>query len=120
MGLDQWLKYVSDDGYSSEKYFRKCNWLRNWVIQNTELSHDSDTEEVELTRPQLEDLKEKCEDVLQHKEKADELLPTLGGFFFGSYEYDEWYFDQVKSVKNDLEEILANKNWEEVIYTDWW
>ncbi len=45
-------------------------------------------------------MKDICKQVLEDRSKADELLPTRDGFFFGSTEYDEDYFE-------DLEETVA-------------
>jgi hypothetical protein len=42
--------------------------------------------------------------VLDDPKLAEELLPTQGGFFFGSTEYDECYFAGLR----ETEEILAN------------
>lgn len=37
---------------------------------------------------------------------AKELLPTVSGFFFGSYEYDEYYLQDVKDTILMLESVL--------------
>ena len=46
----------------------------------------------------LEKLKTICEEVLKHPEKAEELLPTQEGFFFGTTDYDEWYFNDIQDT----------------------
>ena len=35
---------------------------------------------------------------MKNHELADKLLPTMNGFFFGSTDYDEYYYDDVKQV----------------------
>ena len=35
------------------------------------------------------------------------LLPASSGFFFGSTDYDQWYYEDVKNTYEMLEEILA-------------
>lgn len=48
---------------------------------------------------------------------AMELLPTTGGFFFGSTDYDEWYYEQVEYTANKIREILETTDFEqEMIY----
>ena len=37
-----------------------------------------------------------CDKVLDDNSLAEELLPTRSGFFFGSTDYDEWYFEDIK------------------------
>lgn len=120
MGLDQYL-YVSAKNYDETFYYRKENWLRNWMINNTKLTHRSNCEGVEITTNQIKELLNLCEQVLKNKDDADELLPTLEGFFFGNTVYDEWYFKGVKHLKHDLETILSHENEGlTVTYEDWW
>jgi hypothetical protein len=44
--------------------------------------------------------------VLADRTKADELLPTEGGFFFGGTEYDEYYFQDLEYTQRRLTELL--------------
>jgi hypothetical protein len=62
-----------------------------------------------VEREQLEDLVKQCEAALVAKDKAETLLPTQSGFFFGSTDYDEWYFEDLKATVTTLKAILANK-----------
>ncbi|RAP49219.1 MAG: hypothetical protein BZ138_08055 [Methanosphaera sp. rholeuAM270] len=121
MGLDQWINYITDDGDVHEFYYRKENWLRNWMEENTMLNSESNCEKIVIHPTQINELHQACEQVLDNHELADELLPTQCGFFYGSTDYDEWYFEGVELVKNHMEEIM---NMEEnvliVTYEDWW
>ena len=38
--------------------------------------------------------------------RAEELLPTKDGFFWGSTEYDEWYFTQTSNTYKILNEVV--------------
>lgn len=38
---------------------------------------------------------------------AEEILPTQSGFFFGSTNYDQWYYEDLINTKEQLETILA-------------
>ena len=42
--------------------------------------------------------------------KAEELLPTCSGFFFGSTDYDEYYFEDLKDSIGQMEKLKANYN----------
>lgn len=48
----------------------------------------------------------------------------MEGFFFGSTEYDEYYFDDVEDVKNYIEQTLIpefdNLDSDEEIYFSTW
>jgi hypothetical protein len=45
--------------------------------------------------------------VLADHSLAQELLPTQSGFFFGSTDYDEWYFSDVEDCKQQMEKLLS-------------
>jgi len=52
---------------------------------------------------------------------AKELLPPTPGFFFGGYEFDEWYLKQIDETIEKLMEILSTKQKGERFYYDaWW
>ena len=101
MGLDITLKTSK-----SEKYFRKVNFLIPFV--ESKIGHElEDCEVVKLTKDNLESLVELCKEVLAHHDKAEELLPTRDGFFFGGTEYDEWYFNDVQEVHDEVSDLLS-------------
>ena len=54
-----------------------------------------------------------CKQILDNRKLASELLPTASGFFFGSTEYDEWYYDDLKRTVDMLEPLLTEE------YEDW-
>lgn len=47
---------------------------------------------------------------------AKELLPTVQGFFFGSYEYDEWYYSDVKDTYDITKKILEETDFSKEIF----
>ena len=89
-------------------YWRKVNAVHNWFIENLTDGEDN-CQPIYVPRSSLIDLKIACEEVLADNSKADTLLPTGSGFFFGSTEYDEWYFHgiekTVKIVSKLIEEV---------------
>jgi hypothetical protein len=36
------------------------------------------------------------------------LLPPMQGFFFGSYEFDDWYYENVSNTIDQLKECIIN------------
>ena len=48
--------------------------------------------------------------IIANKELAEELLPTEAGFFFGSTDYDEWYYQQIVDTIPVLEKIISEHN----------
>lgn len=53
---------------------------------------------------------------------ARKLLPTTSGFFFGSTEYDQWYYADVKDTVEIIEKVLATTDFEHeiVMYSSSW
>lgn len=44
--------------------------------------------------------------VILNREVADKLLPTSGGFFFGSTDYDQWYLENLKETVRIIDAAL--------------
>jgi hypothetical protein len=55
------------------------------------------------------------------KEEAANLLPTQEGFFFGSYEYDEYYFGDLQDTIDQIERILKEypHEWDFTYQSSW-
>lgn len=90
-------------------YWRKANAIHQWFVDNCAGGED-DCRPVYIEISKLKELKELCEKVLNDHSKAKELLHTQSGFFFGSEEYDEWYFKDLEYTKQLLEKILNHKD----------
>ena len=58
---------------------------------------------------ELYELLETCQRVKENNLKAEELLPTQSGFFFGDTDYNEWYFKDIDNTIEILEECLADE-----------
>ena len=84
-------------------YWRKANQIHKWFVDNIQRGVDN-CATYYCDKEQLIELKELCQQVLDDPKKAEELLPVEEGFFFGSQEYDEWYF-------NDIQETIEIVNW---------
>lgn len=124
MGLDMYLykKKANVEKMEEVAYWRKANQIRNWIVQNTEYEADADCEDYLLDKETLENLVSDCKAVIANPTLADELLPTKSGFFFGSTEYDDWYFEDLKLTIKQVEKILKETDWdnEDIYYYEWW
>lgn len=87
-------------------YWRKANAIHNWFVQNVQHGED-ECRPHEVTRDQLIKLRSICKQVLDNPALAGELLPVKQGFFFGSTEYDEWYFDDLKLTIEIVDNCMA-------------
>ena len=90
-------------------YWRKSNQIHNWFVQNVQNGTD-DCGTYFVSEEQLEELLELCKRVIENNELAEELLPSTDGFFFGSTDYDEWYFKDLTNTIKIIETLLSERN----------
>ena len=55
----------------------------------------------------LSELLETCQRVKANHGMAYELLPVQSGCFFGSTNYDEWYWEDIDNTIEIIEDLLA-------------
>ena len=96
-------------------YWRKANQIHKWFV---DLSGEEDKcQKISVTGRQILELVDICKQVLEDHSKAEELLPVQEGFFFGSYEYDDWYFQDLEYTVKKLENVNPD---DEFIYQTSW
>lgn len=130
-------------------YWRKANSIHKWFVENVQNGEDDcgtyyvDIEKMEellgvcktlISGLILEDGKisngysivggervEHWEDgkIIKNPELADELLPTGSGFFFGSIDYDEYYYQDILDTVSILEGCLQDKSGEFYYHSSW-
>lgn len=111
------------EGNYEAAYWRKANQIRNWFVKHLDgFDYSDNGEYYTVTEGILEELIDDCNKVLENHDLAEEILPTSSGFFFGSYDYDDWYFSQLESTVKQLTEVIATTDWnsEVVVYTESW
>jgi len=101
-------------------YWRKANAIHGWFVRNVQDGVD-ECKEHYVSRDKLIELQEACIAVLAEPDKASELLPVEQGFFFGTYEYDEWYFSYLRDTIDMIGKLLktANNEWEFYYRSSW-
>ena len=90
--------------YCRKGYWRKANAIHQFILDRCRGDldiEDCNGRDLYVSDVCLEELRDICEDLLELKgkafrERAAQLLPTSAGFFWGSYEYDKWYRQDVK------------------------
>lgn len=102
-------------------YWRKANQIHKWFVDTVQGGQD-DCKEYTVDFEQLRDLLNICEEVLEDRSKAEQLLPTGSGFFFGNTEYDDYYFEQVQNTYDILMSIMSapDADLEQYIYQSSW
>lgn len=89
-------------------YWRKANAIHKWFVDNVQDGVDECQESL-VTIEQLQELSDLCKTALKKKDEAAEVLPPQSGFFFGSEDVDEHYFETLQDTVDQLDKILKNK-----------
>jgi hypothetical protein len=118
MGLDMYLYQKETHEVA---YWRKANAIHGWIINTTGAVDDCTP--IHLSKTLIIQLRDTCADVLRvgTKDYAEELLPPSSGFFFGSNEVDEWYWDNIKETVKKLTDIIdqSTEDQEFEYYASW-
>ena len=142
-----WESIFEDVGY-----WRKANAIHKWFVDNIQDGEDDcgyyevAPEQIEELLNICKLIKQKCvlkkgkiangyrfengkevpimEDgeYIENPDIAEELLPTQGGFFFGSTNYDQWYIENVVDTIDILTKVLETTDFdrEMVVYSSSW
>ena len=100
-------------------YWRKANQIHKWFVDNVQGGED-ECKESYVERDQLQELLTTVKAVLQDHSQAKILLPTQSGFFFGSTEYDNYYYEDLKATEKGLEEALKEDDGGDFYYHSSW
>jgi hypothetical protein len=115
MGTDLPIKEVA----MQAMYWRKANAIHDWFVSMVQEGED-DCKEYFVDTEQLEELVSLCNEALATKDT--DLLQTSSGFFFGSTEYDEYYWDEITRTRDELSKLLTNpqaKHWDFYYRASW-
>lgn len=109
-------------------YWRKANAIHGWFVN--ELANGVDEcQSIYVPREKLVELRDKADAMLRVPANFRENVATksglqpTGGFFFGSYDYDDWYIEDMKNTVTQLDKILESTpedSWSDFIYRASW
>jgi hypothetical protein len=122
LGLD---KFITKDMFTGltigfpVAYWRKSNQIHNWFVDNVQDGVDNCHKYI-VYRDKIEQLRDTCMEVLADNSKAEELLPPSPGFFFGSQEYDEYYFGDLQVTVEMLNRALELPEMYDLYYQSSW
>ena len=86
-------------------YWRKANAIHNWFVKNVQDGED-DCRKYYVPFKKLIELRDTLKEILENKDKVEELLPTIHGFFFGVHDYDEYYFNEITRTEMELTNLI--------------
>ena len=130
--------WVDQAGYSGISisypvgYWRKANAIHNWFVQNVQDGRD-ECQKSYVSPQNLRDLRQACKSVLAVKHRPEDVitetavewgLAPKAGFFFGSQEYDEWYFQDLEYTVKTIDRLeavgLFDNAWTDIEYQASW
>lgn len=92
-------------------YWRKANQIHKWFVDNVQQGEDNYGEYyVEIS--DLMNLLNICKEIKENPAKAELLLPTQSGFFFGDTNYDEYYFQNIQKTIEIIEALLKEQSFD--------
>lgn len=94
-------------------YWRKANQIHNWFVTNVQNGED-DCGEYYVSKDKLTELREVCRKTLF--EKNPSLLQTREGFFFGSTDIDQYYWEDIKHTIKKLDKVINHKDFDELAF----
>lgn len=111
------VKYVEVEAM----YWRKANHIHRWFVEHCQEGKD-ECQTTYVSREKLRELRDLCRAVLKDPPSAGTVLPTQSGFFFGSTDYDEYYFEDTQRTADTLDKLLSpewEKDWEFYYHSSW-
>ena len=101
-------------------YWRKYNFLHKYLCDNGELIVDKVLYFV--PRKVLYEFLEKAVKVVKRQtiRVSSQTLPVCEGLFYGSYEYDDYYYGQVHDTIIKITEILRDNQDDKFLYYASW
>ena len=123
------LTSVSRKTYFEVGYWRKANAIHNWFVENCGGGEDT-CQQMYVSLEKLEELLDICKKISADHKLAPVYLPTQSGFFFGSTEYDDWYFNKIEDTIKIIEPVIEflknirnkckSNDWWDVVYQASW
>ena len=93
----------------------KVNCIHNWFVENVQGGNDN-CDRHYVSDEKIKELVEEIDNILSEPDpktklaKAEANLPNTTGCFFGSQEYDKYYFEDLKYTKKRMQACLDWQN----------
>lgn len=87
-------------------YWRKANAIHNWFVENCQDGKD-ECQKSYVEPEQLLALRNLCDQAYTTRDATK--LPPTTGFFFGSTNIDDWYWQEILETRDKLDAILNDE-----------
>lgn len=92
------ISYITEEAY----YWRKANAIHGWFVQNVQNGAD-DCRSYYVSWNKLQELRNLISEILETKDSGK--MPPVEGFYFGSTEVDEYYYEELEETKKMIDEL---------------
>lgn len=121
MGLDQSFTVKNEENeILLHQNLRKVNCIQGYFEEKYDIES---LETISITKEDIEYLYEKSKYILENKQDlnfAKEHLPITKGFFYGNYDYNEWYFEDIEETYQVSQEIIQLLNIHKNCIVEYW
>ena len=97
------------------RYWRKANAIHAWFVENCQAGND-DCGEYYVSNEKLADLRDTCLAALANRDEHRTVLPPASGFFFGSDELDDYYWEYVEHTAEVLTKLLEKPTYKDATF----
>lgn len=116
--------YYHKPGVREMCRWRKFNALHSWMVTHVQGGVDECEPHI-VPKSKIEGLHSILWQVREagpgRPDVAREILPTQAGFFFGSIDYDQWYYEDVKRGVDELELAMREQRPDtDLVYRSSW
>lgn len=94
-------------------YWRKANQIHNWFVNNIQNGNDN-CGEYYVSHEKLDELLNTCNEALASKDPK--VLAPAEGFFFGSTDIDQYYWEEIKRTIKGLKAIKKHKDYDNLSF----
>lgn len=120
MGLDQNFTIKKNNEIIFSQDLRKVNCIQGYFEEKYEIDN---LETISISKEDIQYLNEKSKYILENKENltfAKEHLPITKGLFFGNYDYNEYYFEDIEETFNVSKIMLEIIEKQKGITIEYW
>jgi hypothetical protein len=124
MGLDQYIIRKRNGDNIHQLDYRKFPALHGYMQEHsTDPVFDNKFDifvRGTITIDTLKELSQLALDILDNKVSVEFMTQSFGPLF-GSNDYDEWFFEDLKNLSEELQEFITlHQDMDEYEYDSWW
>ena len=94
-------------------YWRKANYIHKWFVDNVQEGIDN-CGEYWVSNEKMQELYDTCVRALETKDAT--ILSPTDGFFFGSTDIDQWYWQDLMNTIEQLNPLIKRPDFDKLSF----